>query len=139
MSDRDITLYIVDILIAIDKIKRYTNDFENATVFLHSELQWDATIRELQIIGDATNLIIKYGLIENSFRRIVDFRNQIVHAYFGIDEEIVWQVVTEKLLDFNNELMNIVKIKHIDIDNAIRSAIKEYSYNKNVVEFLRNV
>ena len=47
MSDRDVSFYIVDILIAINKIKRYTKDIDNAEELLNSELEWDATIREL--------------------------------------------------------------------------------------------
>ncbi len=45
MSERDITLYIVDILIAIDRIKRYTENFNNASDFHRSELEWDAVVR----------------------------------------------------------------------------------------------
>jgi len=93
MSNRDISLYIVDILIAIDKINRYTDNIDDAEELLHSELKWDATIRELQVIGDAMNRILKNNYLDNSYRRIVDFRNQIVHGYFGTDHNIVWQVI----------------------------------------------
>jgi len=139
MPDRDITLYIVDILIAIDKIKRYTKKFNNADDFLCNELEWDATIRELQVIGDATNIILKYGLIDNTFKRIVNFRNQIVHGYFGIDADIVWEIVTEKLQVFTDELTKVVKSEKIDLTNAIESAEKENSYNKDVIEFLHKL
>ena len=44
MSKREVSLYIVDIFIAIDKIKRYTNKFNNSDDFFYSELEWDATI-----------------------------------------------------------------------------------------------
>ncbi len=136
MSDRDFSLYYVDILIASDKIRRYIGKFDSASSLLHSELEWDATIRELQIIGDATGILLKNGLIDDSFRRIVDFRNQIVHGYFGIDEKIVWEIVKEKMQKFSDELLNIVKSKHIDLTDAIKSAIKENHYNLKVVSFL---
>jgi uncharacterized protein with HEPN domain len=109
MSNRDITLYIVDILIAIDKIKRYTKNIDNAEELLHSELEWDATIRELQVIGDAMNRILNRNHLDNSYRRIVDFRNQIVHGYFGIDHNIVWQVINDKLGDLNKDIIEFVK------------------------------
>jgi uncharacterized protein with HEPN domain len=48
---RDVSLYIVDIFIAIDKIKRYTAKFQNSDELLWSEVEWDATIRELEIIS----------------------------------------------------------------------------------------
>jgi len=94
MSKRDVTLYIVDIFIAIDKIERYIKSFEDGSSLLSSELHWDATIRELEIIGEATKYLLEDELLEKKYRRIVDFRNQIVHGYFGIDETIVWDVVT---------------------------------------------
>jgi len=93
MSDRDLNMFIVDIFIAIDKVRRYTRKFSCGEELLYSEMEWDAVIRELQIIGDATNELLKAELIDNILRRIVDFRNQIVHGYFGIDHDIVWEVV----------------------------------------------
>lgn len=139
MSERSVTLYIIDILIAIDKINRYTKSINNAADLLHSEIKWDAVLRELQIIGNAVDKVLKYNLLPKSFRRIVDFRNQIVHGYFGIDKEIVWEVVTEKLSSFKNALFNSVKTNNIDLTEAIESAVKENSFNKNVVEFLKNL
>ena len=88
MSSRNHSLYIVDIFVAMDKIHRYTNKFDNAQDLLNSELEWDATIRELEILGEATNYLLKSNHIDKKYRRIVDFRNQIIHGYFGIDENI---------------------------------------------------
>lgn len=139
MSDRDITLYILDVFIAIDKVQRFTKKFNNGDELLHSELEWDASIRELQIIGDASNELLKLGLINNSFRRIVDFRNQIAHGYFGIDSDIVWEVVHKKLPIYKNDLLDIVKAEEIDLTEAINSATIENSYNKFIVDFLANL
>lgn len=76
MSNRDISLYIVDIFIAIDKISRFTCNVENGTELLRHEMAWDATIRELEIIGEATKMLLHNGLLKNEYRRIVDFRIQ---------------------------------------------------------------
>jgi len=139
MPERDITLYIIDILIAVDKIKRYTKNFTSPLELLSNELEWDATIRELQIIGDATNKLIKYELINNSYRRIVSFRNQITHAYFGIDEEIVWEIVTKKLNQYHDDLNKIILSQNIDLKDAIEAAITENSHNKKVLDFLKKL
>ena len=78
MSKRDESLYIVDIFIAIDKINRYTDKFTKADDFKWSELEWDASLRELEIIGEATNKLISLNVLENKkYRKIVDFRNSI--------------------------------------------------------------
>lgn len=89
MSNRDLSFYIVDILLAIDKIRRYTDKFTNPQDLLYDELSWDATIRELEVIGEATKYLLDTNLIGDKNRRIVNFRNQISHGYFGIDEKIV--------------------------------------------------
>lgn len=56
MPKRDIALYIVDIFVAIDKIWRYTSRFSDAQEFLYSELSWDASIRELEIVVRRPNI-----------------------------------------------------------------------------------
>ncbi len=140
MSKRDISLYIVDIFIAINKIQRYTQEFTNAEDFKWSELQWDATIRELEIIGEATNNLIKLDILENDkYRKIVDFRNIIVYGYFGIDENEVWSVVKDKLTLFFLELQNLVTEKNIDIQNAVSYAKEENFKNREIIEFLNSV
>ena len=67
MSNRDITLYVIDIYIAVDKISRYTQTFTNGSELLSSELHWDATIRELEVIGEATKYLLKDELIEKKY------------------------------------------------------------------------
>lgn len=140
MSKRDISLYIVDIYIAINKIQRYTQKFTSAEELKWSELEWDATIRELEIIGEATNKLIKLEVLKNDkYRKIVDFRNIIAHGYFGIDEDEVWSVIKDKLTLFFLELQNLVTEKNIDIKDAISYSINENFKNKEIVEFLNNV
>lgn len=140
MSKRDISLYIVDIYIAINKIQRYTQKFTSAEELKWSELEWDATIRELEIIGEATNKLIKLEVLKNDkYRKIVDFRNIIAHGYFGIDEDEVWSVIKDKLILFFLELQNLVTEKNIDIKGAISYSKDENFKNKEIVEFLNNV
>jgi uncharacterized protein with HEPN domain len=137
MSKRDMSLYIIDIFIASNKISRYIKRFDLAEDFRWSELEWDATIRELEIIGEATNSLIRYELLDNiKYRKIVDFRNIIVHGYFGIDEIEVWDVVQNKLLIFCDELKSIIIDKNIYINDAIKYAKEENYRNEILVEFL---
>ena len=133
MSNRDITLYIVDIFIAIDKIERYTNTFSDGSALLSSELHWDATIRELEVIGEATKYLLEDELIEKKYRRIVDFRNQIIHGYFGIDEAIVWEVIVDKLPEYKNDLTSIVKNASFNLSFALTHAKKEFLEQEDVI------
>lgn len=136
---RETSFYIVDIFIAADKIKRYTKKFDNATAFLHSELEWDATIRELEIIGEASSKLLKNNLLPKEYQQIVSFRNHIVHGYFGIDENIVWEVIYTLLDKFLDELKTLVLEYNIDISFAIRSAINDYRHHPKTVDFLKDL
>ena len=127
MSSRDITLYIVDIFIAIDKLDRYIARFNDGEHLLGDEVYWDASIRELEIIGEATKFLLSSDLIDVRYRRIVDFRNQIIHGYFGIDTKIVWDVLTEKLPQYKKDLIHIVRTNNIQLENAIAYAKVEFA------------
>jgi len=115
MSKRVLEFFIIDILIAIDKIKRYSKDFKNADDFYYDEKSFDATMRELQIIGEATKHLINSNLLDKSFRVIVDFRNLIVHEYFGIDKDEIWQIVTSHLYDFEEDILKLLKNSNLKI------------------------
>ena len=133
---RESTLYIVDIFLAIDKIKRYSKYFNNAQELLHSDLEWDAVIRELEIIGEATKNLLKVNLLNEECRRIVNFRNHISHGYFGVDEEVVWNVVNIKLLEFREDLIEIICINNIDLDEAIETIKQDNNFSKETISFL---
>lgn len=137
MFKRDSSLYIIDIFIAHNKISRYTSKFNTADELLWSELEWDATMRELEIIGEATNYLIKLETLDNNkFRKIVDFRNIIIHGYFGIDENEVWDVIQNKINFFIKDLELIIEDKNIYLGDALECAKEENYKNKNVIAYL---
>jgi len=139
MSNRDISFYIVDIFIAIDKIERYTSKFTNAQALLYDEISWDATIRELEVIGEATKHLLKAEVIPRKYRRIVDFRNQINHAYFGIDENIVWDVVTDKLNIYKYDLKSLIVSENIYLLDAIENMKSDKFCNSFVLKVLQKL
>lgn len=140
MSSRGVELYILDIFVAIDKIRRYTAKFSSGSDLLCDELSWDATIRELEIIGEATkSLLQSFVLNDKKYRRIVDFRNQINHGYFGIDEEIVWDVVNNKLCEYENDLNKVIVDSKLDMKYTIEIFKKENIKQKQVLEFLEKL
>jgi uncharacterized protein with HEPN domain len=138
---RDIELFIVDIFVAIEKIKEYAQPFNNPSDFQHSSLHWDASMRQLEIIGVALNKLLEdenfNSLAPSYFRKVVNFRNSIVHGYFGIDLDEVWNIITEKLEILKADLTLIVK-DNINLEDAILCEIEEYkSLNDiNIVKYL---
>ena len=71
----------------------------------------DAIIRNFEIIGEASSNIPqevrdKYPFVE--WRKISDFRNVLAHGYFGIDYEIMWEIIKNKLPDLQRNLKTII-------------------------------
>jgi uncharacterized protein with HEPN domain len=75
--------------------------------FRQDDRTYDAVIRNLEIIGEAARNIpvetqSRYPQIE--WRSIAAFRNIVAHEYFGIKDEIVWDIVTNKIPELYNAL-----------------------------------
>jgi len=140
---RDIELFIVDIFVSIQKIKDYTSSFNNPNHLLHSSLHWDATIRKLEIIGEALNKLLEDKRFSKHapeyFRKVVNFRNNIVHGYFGIDLDEVWNVIKLHLDILENDIRSIIK-NNIDIKDAIECELEEYQKlnDINIIKYLMN-
>jgi uncharacterized protein with HEPN domain len=99
MSNRDIRLFVADIIESIDAINDFTNGCDY-TSFVSDRKTYSATLREFIVIGEAIAHIpeeIKADYPDVAWRLIKDFKNFIVHEYFGIDSEIVWDAVEKEL------------------------------------------
>jgi uncharacterized protein with HEPN domain len=99
MSNRTDILYITDIRESIEAIFSYTesSSFED---FSSDRMKYSAVIREFEIIGEAVGKLsdsLKNEHAQINWQDIKDFRNLLIHEYFGIDFEIVWSVVIEDL------------------------------------------
>jgi uncharacterized protein with HEPN domain len=138
--DRDIELFIFDIYIAIQKIKKVSSQFENAQNLLHDFTSWDSVIREFEIIGEASKYLLKEKLLVKDYQVVVDFRNHITHEYFGIDPNIVWATIN---IDLNPYEITIIKtINTIKSDlkkELIESFIEDNHYLDFVVDSLKGL
>jgi uncharacterized protein with HEPN domain len=109
MSDRDPLLFVEDIIEAIEKIERYTMNLTLDT-FERNELVIDAVIRNFEIIGEAANNLTsdiyeKYHNVE--WRKIIDFRNVMIHAYFGIMYSTVWNTIKNNIPVLKDQMLII--------------------------------
>ncbi len=106
---RDDTLYIKDILESITAVEGYIENIDYDQ-FIENRMIYSATIRELEIIGEATGKISQETKEKHpniDYRTIKDFRNVLAHEYFGVDMQIVWGIVTEKLSSLKEEILKI--------------------------------
>jgi len=73
-------------------------------------MRYSAVIREFEIIGEAAGKLsdaLKYRYPEVNWKDIKDFRNILVHEYFGIDLEIVWNVICDDLPILHSTIKDI--------------------------------
>jgi len=140
MSKRKFELFLFDILIAIEKIKKVSQKFNSANDLLYSFIEWDSVIREFEIIGEATKILINEKFLPNEYRIIVDFRNLITHKYFGIDEDVVWSVIKTDLPQFEKTILDIIqKIEPHLKEKLIKSFIEDNQHLDFIVKKLKEI
>jgi uncharacterized protein with HEPN domain len=106
MSKRDHLVLLEDITLAIQKIGRYTALMDR-DAFLRDELVIDGVARNLEIIGEAARqLPEEFKLVHTQipWTQISGLRNRIVHDYFGLDLEIIWQIIQHDLPELEKQV-----------------------------------
>ncbi len=104
-------LYLKDILDSIKKIYNYIDD-KNFNTFRNHEMMKDAVLRNLEIIGEASNNIsdsLKKKYQNILWSEIIGLRNIVVHDYFGVDLNIIWEIIKKDLPEFEKQIQEILK------------------------------
>lgn len=102
--------YLNDILESIADIKEFTKEmtFED---FSKDKKTIKAVVRSLEIIGEAVNKIpqnIQEMYPETPWKEIISMRNKLIHEYFGVDLDIVWQTKEEDLIPLEKAVKQIL-------------------------------
>jgi uncharacterized protein with HEPN domain len=102
-------IYLRHILAAISKVKQYVSvGYEEFMAQSHWQ---DATIRQLEIIGEATKRLsdkIRNQHSEVPWRRIAGLRDVLTHDYMGVDLEAVWQVTQQNVPELEEKVYGIL-------------------------------
>lgn len=98
------------ILDAIAEIEDYTKNvaFE---AFVSNSMMFNATLRQLEIIGEASNRLSEKLLQENThipWARIIGLRNLVIHEYFGIDDMTIWAIITINIPELKKQIEAII-------------------------------
>ncbi|MAL94882.1 MAG: nucleotidyltransferase [Haliea sp.] len=98
-SRREWRFYLDDMISFTEKALTYTEGFDQTT-FINSGLTYDATLRNLELIGEAAGHIpvaVREQLPEIPWRMIVATRNRLIHGYLGIDNDTLWSIIRDDL------------------------------------------
>jgi len=93
------TAYLGHILEAINAIESYLSNFDYE-MFKNNKMAVDAVVRELEIIGEASNNLSEKFIKDNPempHRDAIDMRNFLAHEYFEVNTKIVWKTCKNNL------------------------------------------
>ena len=109
--DEYISKHLGDILIAIDEIDGFFSDIPKSyDEFLDNLLLRRAVERNIEVIGEAMNRILKSGsdLTITNARKIVDTRNYVIHGYDSLLPDILWSIVVNHLPLLKKEIRDFL-------------------------------
>ena len=104
-------LYLNDIAEAAGNIRSYVGEL-TFDQFRNDQMRVDAVIRNFEIIGEAVKHLsddLKGQFPSTDWRAVAGFRDMLIHGYFGIDPEILWDIITNKIPVLQDEIATIIE------------------------------
>ncbi len=103
-------LYLSDIAEATDNIVTYVGS-RSFDEFKRDKMRIDAVVRNFEIIGEAVKNLddrLKQGFPRTDWKAIAGFRDTLIHGYFGIDLEILWDIIQHKVPVLKEEIQAMI-------------------------------
>ena len=101
---------LIHILEAIDEILLYTLNTD-LTSFLKNSMMRFACIKQIEIIGEAANTITPETnaiFTDLEWKQIIGMRHILVHEYFGVDFDLIWQVIIDDLPILKEKILLVI-------------------------------
>lgn len=102
MSERPLRawrFYVDDMLAFAGNVMTFTEGLDRKA-FETSALHRDATLRNLELIGEAATRIpedVRQNHPQIPWRKVIATRNRLIHAYLGIDNDVIWSIVKDDI------------------------------------------
>ena len=110
--DKDIELWLHDMVAAIDEIFDFLPEPLNFIEFENDLKTQRAVERNIEILGEAMNRILKTDPEFNiaNARRIVDTRNRVIHGYDTVSSSIIWAIAVRELPKLREEIVGLLEM-----------------------------
>ncbi|HCF63973.1 MAG TPA: DUF86 domain-containing protein [Ferruginibacter sp.] len=108
MGDRQRLLHILE---SIEEIEQYTSK-ANFSSFLENSMMRFACVKQMEIIGEAANNIseeTKNKFSKIQWRQIIGLRHILVHEYFGIDTNLIWQIIANDIPQLKESIQKVLE------------------------------
>lgn len=133
---------------AIERICRYTKG-KNFEDFIADDMMYYAVVKNIEILGEASNMLteeFRQAHPKTPWKQVNGMRNYIVHEYFQVDNNVVWDVITndlpvleQQIKEYLREVKNIGQAKSKTIWFCLRLTdchifivvLREFLPNKN--------
>jgi hypothetical protein len=102
-------VYLRHVLDSIERIERYTSEGQDA--FMADERTQDAVIRNFEIIGEAVKNLtpeLRGSHPQIEWQKIAAMRDKLIHHYFGVKLDLVWDTVVGVLPSFKQAVEGIL-------------------------------
>lgn len=109
---RDWHLYLDDMIKFAEKAMAYTDGLDRQQ-FEASGMTYDATVRNIELIGEAATNIpdsVRACVPSIQWRQIISMRNHLIHGYLGIDSDTLWSVIQEDIPQLKEALLALKKV-----------------------------
>jgi len=108
---KDPKIFIEHILESIGDIEKYTKG-QTKEKFLKAKMMQDAVMRKLEVIGEAVKnlpLSFKKKYSKINWKEIAGMRDILIHEYFGVNINIVWNTVKKDIPKFKKEMEGVME------------------------------
>lgn len=107
---KEYRVYLEDILECIGNIEEYSKGL-SYTGFKKDQMRVDAVIRNLEIIGEAVKKLpeeFRKDYPDVEWSKIAGLRDILIHEYFGVNMEIIWDVVSNKIPELKKSVKKMI-------------------------------